>query len=141
MCIRDSISGDSKIKGYEMSYRYQIKNFNTDVYIGYTNLSAKDKNDKDLPRRPKEKIDFNITIFPLDSISINFNGQYIGKRKDTNNVQTGYYTILNTTLNIKLNRYLSAYLKIDNITDKYYQTAYGYASFGRSIYAGLNGSF
>lgn len=136
-----NISGESKIKGYEMSYKYMFKNLNTDVYLGYTNLSAKDSNDNDLPRRPKEKIDFSITTFPVDSISINFNGQYIGKRKDTNNVQTGYYTILNTTLNVKLNKYLSAYLKIDNITDKYYQTVYGYASFGRSVYVGLNGSF
>lgn len=137
----NNISGESKIKGYEVGYTKSVKMLNTDLYIGYTNLSAKDQNDKDLPRRPKEKLDFSITIFPLEKLTLNLNGQYIGKRKDTNQVQTGYYTVLNSTLNFKINKYLTAYLKVDNITDKYYQTVYGYASFGRSVYVGLNGNF
>jgi vitamin B12 transporter len=136
-----NISGESKIKGYEMRYKNSIKILNTDFYIGYTNLSAKDSNDKDLPRRPKEKLDINITVFPTENFTLDLNGQYIGKRKDTNQTQTGYYTVINSSVNFKINKYLTAYLKIDNITDKYYQTVYGYASFGRSIYAGLNGKF
>lgn len=140
-----NLSGQSKIKGYEISYKYTLRSINTDIYIGYTKLLAKDSNDKDLPRRPKDKLDFDITIFPIERFSIDLNGQYIGKRKDMNKdmnqVQTGYYTILNSTVNFKINKYIDTYIKIDNITDKYYQTVYGYASFGRSVYAGINGRF
>lgn len=136
-----NIVGTSTIKGVELSYKKDLKSLKSSIYVGYTNLSAKDKDDKDLPRRPKDKLDFNISIFPLNNFNIVLNGEYIGSRKDTNQKQTGFYTLLNCVINVDLNKYISGYLKVDNLTNRYYQTAYGYASFGRSVYAGIIGKF
>ncbi|RMD45598.1 MAG: TonB-dependent receptor, partial [Aquificota bacterium] len=63
---------------------------------------------------------------------------YVGKRKDTDGSKTGYYTVLNTYINMSISKNLIAYLKLNNITDTYYQTVNGYATEGRSLYAGLN---
>lgn len=77
----------------------------------------------------------------MNNFNIVLNGEYIGSRKDTNQKQTGFYTLLNCVINVDLNKYISGYLKVDNLTNRYYQTAYGYASFGRSVYAGIIGKF
>ena len=75
--------------------------------------------------------------YPDEMVNIGFSGVYVGKRKDTNNAQTGYYTVINSFANFNINKNLLAYVKINNITDKYYQTIDGYATEGRSLYAGM----
>ncbi len=136
-----NIPGTSTIKGIELSYKKDLKLLKSSIYLDYTNLSAKDKDGKNLARRPKDKFDFNISVFPLDNLNIVLNGEYIGSRKDTNNKQTGFYTLLNTVINVDINRYITVSVKVENLTDKYYQTVSGYASFGRSVYAGITGKF
>jgi len=44
-------------------------------------------------------------------------------------------------INYSINDKTKLYLKLDNITDKYYQTVDGYATAGRSAYVGLKVSF
>jgi vitamin B12 transporter len=131
----------SKYKGYEVSYK---KTFNTTLLnLKYMNQTAKDKDGKDLQRREKEKVNFGITYFGIKKLDINLDAQYVGSRFDdlAQTKQTGKYTVLNTVLNYKINKNFKTYLKIDNLTDKYYQTVDGYASSPRAYYAGVNVSF
>lgn len=138
-----NIEGNSKIKGYEIAYNTTLFD---EIVIGanYTNLNAKDKDGRRLKRRPKETIKLAIDYYGIENLHLGLNGEYIGKRADqdfstfpANDVETGKYTVANFTANYEVDKQMSLYGKVDNLTDKTYQTVYGYATSPRAIYAGM----
>ena len=136
-------SGTSKFKGLELGY----EDFYFDVLgLGamYTYVKTEDADAKELARRPKEQLDIRATYYATEEFDIGLNAQYIGERYDKADkagAQTGKYTVVNFVLNNRVNKYITLYGKIDNITDLYYQTVDGYATAGRSLYIGLNAKY
>jgi vitamin B12 transporter len=135
-----NIDGTSKIKGYEAAYTTTL--FDTiAANLSYTKLNAKDKNGKTLAKRADESIKFGIDYYGIENLHLGLNGEYVGDRKEYlyggGEVKTGNYTVANFTANYEVDPHLSFYGKVDNITDKYYQTVYGYASSPRAFYAGM----
>jgi vitamin B12 transporter len=136
-------SGKSKFKGIELGYKDYFFNA-LGVYAMYTYLETKDADGDALARRPKTQLDVKATYYFSEELDFGLSVQYIGTRYNTagtSGTQTGEYTIANATTNFKVNKYLTYYAKIDNITDKYYQTVDGYATAGRSVYVGLVAKF
>ena len=138
-----NIDGNSILKGLELGY----KDYFFDVLglsANYTYLDAKDANDQELARRPKQQFDASVIYYATENFDLGVNGQYIGERYDRagkQGAQTGKYTVINFVSNIQVNPYLSVYGKVDNITDKYYQVVDGYATAGRSLYLGLSAQY
>ncbi len=134
-----NIVGDSKIKGYEFEYSDEvIENFL--VNANYTYLDAKDKDGKTLARRASSSANFSVDYYGVDDLHLGVNTCYIGERYDSadkQGKQTGKYAVVNFVLNYDINKNFKTYLKVDNITDKYYQVVDGYASAPRSAYIGL----
>ncbi|WP_456399670.1 TonB-dependent receptor plug domain-containing protein [Persephonella sp.] len=133
----NNLPGKTKIKGYEIGYRKYINSIRSYININYTSLDTKDSKGNKLLRRPDEKIGFEFIFYPTDSINIGIYGEYIGDRKDLGNINTGNYSVFDSFINYNFSKNVELYLKIINITDKYYQTVSGYATAGRSIYGGL----
>jgi vitamin B12 transporter len=134
------ITGTSKLKGIELGYEDFYFN-SLGVKALYTYLDAKDANKKNLKRRPQQQLDVTMNYYLSDEIDFGLNTQYIGKRynkADNQGAQTGKYTVVDFTTNFQANKYLKFYAKINNLTDKYYQTVDGYETAGRSLYVGLN---
>lgn len=76
----------------------------------------------------------------MSKLHLGLNGEYVGSRYDSDNqlgAQTGRYTVTNAVANYDLTKNIKIYGKIDNITDKYYQSVTNYASSPRAYYAGL----
>jgi len=136
-----NIDGTSKIKGYELNYKKAFGD--TLLSLSYTKLSAKDENDQDLPRRAKENLKFSTDYYGIDKLTLSLYGEYVGERYDdvAKTKQTGRYTVANFAANYQIKKELSAYIKVDNITDKYYQTVDGYATSSRAYYVGFEASF
>lgn len=137
------IDGESTFKGVELGYEDFYFN-SLGLNAMFTYVESKDADDLALQRRPKTQVNFGATYYVLDNFDLGINAQYIGKRydlKDNQGAQTGKYTVSNFVTNYRLHKSLSFYGKIDNITDKYYQSVDGYASAGRSYYIGLNASY
>ncbi|WP_297456344.1 TonB-dependent receptor [Persephonella sp.] len=133
-----NIPGKTKIKGIDASYSRYINLLNTFLRLNYTYLDSKDpKTGKRLAGRPLHQLGFDVIWYPAEAINIGFSGLYVDKRKDSGNRETGYYTVINAFANFNINKYLLAYVKLDNITDKFYQTVAGYATPDRSLYAGM----
>ena len=135
-----NLSGTSKIKGYEVAYSNTLG----DAFVAnlsYTRLNAKDKDGKTLAKRAKENIKVGIDYYGIEKVHLGVSGEYIGDRKQYlfggGEAQTGKYTIANFTANYEVDPHLSFYGKVDNITDKYYQTVEGYATSPRAFYAGM----
>ncbi len=139
-----NLSGTSNIKGYEIAYNATVFD-SLALSLGYTNLDAKDKEGNDLLRRPKQSLKFGIDYYGIDKVHLGLNGEYVGKREDIkfnpdfsqSSVDTGKYTLANFTANYEVDKHLSFYAKVDNITDEEYQTVYGYATSPRAVYAGM----
>ncbi|WP_198306382.1 TonB-dependent receptor plug domain-containing protein [Arcobacter vandammei] len=141
--INKNIDGKSKFKGTEIAYKNSVTE---DVFLNlnYTRLSAKNKDNQEFGRRPKDKIGFAVDYYGLKDFHFNVNGEYIGKRYDFNNKQgakTGNYTIWNALVDYDINKNFSTYLKLDNIFNKDYQIVDGYATSQRAAYLGLKASF
>ncbi|MAD41060.1 MAG: TonB-dependent receptor [Arcobacter sp.] len=135
--------GESKIDGYELSYKKDIIK-DTLLTLNYTHLSAVNDDGKDLKRRAKRQLGFGIDYYGFDKLHLNANGSYIGTRynsDDKGGASTGNYTLWNAVANYKINKTFSTYLKVDNLFNKYYQTIDGYATAERSAYVGLKATF
>jgi len=136
-------SGKSKFRGVEVGYEdYFLESLGLNAM--YTYLETEDADGNALARRPKTQIDAQLTYYVTDDFDIGLNAQYIGKRyndADNKGAQTGDYTVANLVSNVRVNKHITFYGKIDNLSDKYYQTVDGYATAGRSLYLGLNAKY
>jgi vitamin B12 transporter len=87
---------------------------------------------------------FGVDYYGFANTHIGFYGDYVGTRydkADDNGEQTGRYTVINTVADYTINKNAKIYAKVDNITDKYYQSVNNYATSPRAYYAGIKVSF
>ena len=140
-----NIAGTSDIDGLELSYKHSF--FDSIMFnLNYTHLlTAEDREGVELKRRAKD--DFNIALdyYGIENLHLGVDAQYIGSRTDTDekfeDVETGEYAVVNLTASYDISKNLKVYLKVENVTDEYYQTVYGYSSSPRAFYAGVRGEF
>ena len=135
----DNLIGTAKIKGVEVAYQTTILD---DLLISssYTYTNAKNEQKETLRRIPKESVKLALDYYGIEKLHLGVNGEYVGKRyslDDKQGEQTGKYTVANFSANYEVDPHLSFYGKVDNITDKYYQTVDGYATSPRAVYAGM----
>jgi vitamin B12 transporter len=137
-----NIVGESTLKGFEAEYKKEVL-ADALLSLGYTRLSATDKEGIDLSRRAKETLKFGVDYYGVDKLHMGIFGEYVGSRYDdkAKTKQTGRYTVANVVVNYELSKTVSLYGKIDNVTDKYYQSVDGYATSPRAYYAGMEVSF
>jgi len=138
-----NIAGESKLKGYELSYKQNISD-DTLFSTNYTHLSAKNSDGEELARRAKRQLGFAIDYYGVDKLHLNINGTYLGSMYNSDNkqgVKTGNYTVWNSVVNYEINKTFSTYLKVDNLFNKYYQNINNYATAERSAYVGLKATF
>jgi vitamin B12 transporter len=134
-----NITGKSKLKGVEVAYQKDITD-DALLSLSYTNLDATDTKGQTLARRAKESVKFGVDYYGIEDVHLGLNGTYIGERYDRANEQgqqTGKYTVANFVANYEVDQHMSIYGKVDNITNKYYQTVDGYATSPRAVYAGM----
>lgn len=133
-----NITGRSTIQGYEA--KLKASPFETLMTsLGYTKLRAVDSQGIDLPRRPHDTVTATIDWYPDTQWHWGANISYIGERYDNvaKTVSTGGYTVVNSVVNYKISDHWNAYLKVNNLFNRYYQTVDGYATMGRSGFLGL----
>jgi len=138
-----NLVGTSKVKGYELAYNTTLFDVLA-LNLGYTNLETKNNQGQALARQPKESVKFGLDYYGIDKVHLGLNGEYIGERFDQVNqvgAQTGKYTVANFVANYNYDKQMSFYAKIENLTDKYYQTVEGYATSPRAFYTGMKLSY
>jgi vitamin B12 transporter len=138
-----NLTGENKLKGIEIDYKEELRS-DTFLTLNYTYLSAKDKDGKDLARRAQENLKFGVDYYGIAKLHLALFGEYVGKRYDSadkQGEQTGKYTIAHLNINYDLTKEIKIYGKIENITDKYYQTIDGFTTSPRAFYGGVKYSF
>ncbi|RRS31756.1 MAG: hypothetical protein P794_03225 [Epsilonproteobacteria bacterium (ex Lamellibrachia satsuma)] len=136
-----NVDGTSKFKGLELQSSYTLPSFNLNLSANYTHLFKYEKEDgTDLMRRPKDTLNVYADYYTDSNTHFGINAQYIGDREDFGQ-STGNYTLWNFNFGANLAENLDLTINAKNIFDKEYQSIYGYATEGRSVYAKIKYSF
>ncbi len=115
----------------------------------YTYTSTEDPAGSELLRRPKNKVGLIGTYKVSKMGRVSTNVQWVGSRKDTGAKDAAGtitnelpdYFLLNLSGSYQLASSVELYGRVDNLFDIWYEEAWGYATPGRSAYAGVKVTF
>ncbi|MDD5452095.1 MAG: TonB-dependent receptor [Desulfovibrionales bacterium] len=140
--------GKVKTKGWETSASFKpLAWLSLDAHYTYT--GAKDETPggtsqgKYLIYRPKHTAGASLNVKPLEKLNVNLNTQYVGKRyRNTGNTaEMRSYTLVNLAASYEVTQWLEVFGRVDNLTDKNYQSIYQYGEPGIGIYGGIKATF
>lgn len=127
---------DYRIDGLELEGRYFIESISTSISANYTHLfSTTDQKGDPILRVPRNCGNLFIDYYYSEDTSIGISMQYMGERVDYGDYRLDEYTTFDINYNRKISENLKLSLKASNIGDEDYETAHGYSTAGRSIYA------
>ncbi len=124
----------------------------SDVLILSVNYTLTDTEDRspgsitygnELPRRPKNAANFLATYRWPSRLSTSLGARYGGRSFDdaANQIALGGYVLLDLKVSYAIWDRLEVYGRVDNATDKHYETAYKYGTYGRVGFVGIRASF
>ncbi len=122
-------------QGAELSYKGRIGN--TDLRASLTVQDPTDElTGQTLRRRARQMASFGLS-HPVGPWRFDGNLRYSGERPDGVNTRLAAYSVLDMSLSYQLSREWVLKGRLDNVTDKRYQTANQYNQTPRSLYVGV----
>jgi vitamin B12 transporter len=96
-----------------------------------------------LPRRPKQTGNISDHHRWTDAFSSTVAVRYAGRSYDdaANTIVLGGYVLTDVRVSYALSKSVDLYARIENLTDKHYETAYQYGTLGRVGYLGVHANF
>lgn len=96
-----------------------------------------------LPRRPQDAGNASASYLWPFRLSTTLALRYAGPSYDdaANQIRLGGYTLLDIRISMPLTAHAELYGRVENLTDRHYETAYQYGTPGRSAYIGGRISF
>ncbi|MGY3859294.1 TonB-dependent receptor domain-containing protein [Aeromonas intestinalis] len=127
---------DAEIRGVEVALGLETGPLRHDLSFDYTKTEDKNDGDQQLLRRAKQKASW-LTQAQLGPVDLSTELLYVGKRDDKNfnsfpaeRVVLGSYTLVNLGASYDVLPQLTLGGRIDNLFDRNYVPAYGYAAAG-----------
>ncbi len=132
------------LKGIEFSYAGSANKF--DWGLGASILRARnDLTGTRLVRRPNNKLSAQLGYAVTSKTRLGADLISSGSRQDddfssfpSTRVKLDSYTLLNLTLNQKINKHMDVGIRVENVTDEDYELARGFNTPGRSAYLTLS---
>ncbi|MFQ1768962.1 TonB-dependent receptor domain-containing protein [Aeromonas veronii] len=120
---------DAEIEGIELALGLDTWLVHHDFNYDYTRAKDKNANDQQLLRRAKHKGAW-LTSFTTGQMTWSTEVLYVGERLDVGNVELSPYTLVNLGATYAATNQLTLGGRIDNLFDRNYEVAKGYASPG-----------
>lgn len=120
---------DADIEGIELALGLDTWLVHHDFNYDYTRAKDKNENDQQLLRRAKHKGAW-LTSFTTGQMTWSTEVLYVGERLDVGNVELSPYTLVNLGATYAATSQLTLGGRIDNLFDRNYEVAKGYASPG-----------
>ena len=137
-----NVGGEEKFSGIELSSRYRLPDFGILLSANFTHLFTYESYDTTaLSNRVKDTVNVSADYYTANNMHFGIACQYIGDRVDVSDEETGNYTVWNLNFDTKIFKDFKLYINAKNIFDTEYESVYGYASAGRSIYAKVTYQF
>jgi vitamin B12 transporter len=97
----------------------------------------------ELPRRPRDTGNAAINYRWPAKLYTAVTLRYAGRSFDdaANQITLGGYVLVDLMASLPITERVEVYARIDNLTDRHYETAYQYGTLGRSAYAGARVTF
>jgi vitamin B12 transporter len=113
------------------------------VRVDHTWLKTRDQalND-DLLRRPRHKVNLDVSVRPIDAVSLSFDLLYVGKRDDVDaitfaRIEEDPYTMLSVATSWQVVENLRLFGRVENLLDEDYEDPNGFSQPGIGVFAGL----
>jgi vitamin B12 transporter len=120
-----------------------------DLSANYTLTDTEDRSPgspaygNELPRRPKNAANLIAAYRWQPRLRSSVDVRYGGRSFDdsANQIPLGGYVLLGLKVSYAVLDRLEVYGRVDNATDKHYETAYQYGQYGRTAFAGVRATF
>ncbi len=133
--------GRARTKGFETGVKFSpVKDLRIGGNFTYTDTQDKETG-LELLRRPKRQVNFDVNWGFLPNANFNFGLNHVGSRKDVGYITDKAYTIFRLASSYDIMQNFQIFGRVENLFDKKYQEVDGYATLGRSFYAGIKGKF
>lgn len=103
---------------------------NIDLNLSYTFTRTKDDDDRELLRRPKHQASLDVEYRVTPKLTLTTSLAYTGSRKDAGRVRMGGYSTLDFTAEYQVSNSTRLFGRVENLTDKEYEAAYGFQGTG-----------
>ncbi len=140
--------GKVRTKGWETVFSYRpIKILSLNAHYTYTDAIDETEggsyNGKYLRYHPKHTGGAALNVKPLKQLNLNLSAQYVGKRcrDDGNTAEMPAYTLFNLAASYDVMKWLQIFGRVENLTDKKYESVYKYGEPGIGIYGGVKLTF
>ena len=131
-----NVGGKEKFSGVELSSRYKLPDLGLVLGANLTHLITYESYDSTtLSNRAKDTLNISADYYTVNNMHFGILGQYIGDRVDVSTKETGNYSVWNLNFDTKITKDFKLFINAVNIFDKEYESVYGYAAAGRSVYA------
>lgn len=141
-----NVDGKSRRRGVELEGEYQVAGLR--LHANYTYLDAGEQRLAGASqvrevRRPRHAANLMVDG-SLGAFDLGAGVSYVGKRLDSDfdqfpaqRVTLGDYVLASLKLGYRVTEAIEAYARVENALDADYQDVVGYATAGRTVYAGL----
>ncbi|MBW2570594.1 MAG: TonB-dependent receptor, partial [Deltaproteobacteria bacterium] len=140
--------GKVKTEGWETGFTFKPLGWlSFNAHYTYTEAKNEDETDanngKYLIYRPKHTGGASLNIKPLEKLNVNLNAQCVGKRyrNADNSESMSAYTLFNLAASYDVMDWLKIFGRVENLTDKKYQSIYQYGEPGIGFYGGIKVTF
>ncbi|MDQ6625126.1 MAG: TonB-dependent receptor [Verrucomicrobiota bacterium] len=144
--------GAARTQGLEFEARVTpLPNF--DIRASYTYLDAEKTSAEDvsqllgarLPRRPRNEGYISASYLWFGKLRTTAAAKFVNAREEINfggpNFDIEDYAFVNLAAEYEVNKHLTVFARIDNLTDEKYSEVFGYPALGRAAFGGLKVSF
>ncbi len=114
------------------------------TYTAATNNNPNDANNgRDLIYRPRHAGSVSLNIKPAQKLNLNLDTRYVGKRyrAEDNSEEMPAYTLLTLAASYEITERFEIFGRVENLTDKKYQSIYEYGEPGIGFYGGFKATF
>lgn len=131
----ENVAGTTRLKGWRAEYGFHFDGWT--LSSAYDYLDPKTRDGKPLSRRAKDQFTVNLDK-KLGGWTLGGGLLHVGERKDQGGAVTlAAYTTVDVHAEYQINPEWSVQARIANLTNKQYETAYGYNQLGRAGYLTL----
>ncbi len=144
--------GAARTQGVELEARVTpLTNLN--LTASYTYLDAEKTSEADisqpegarLPRRPRQEGYISASYLWFGKLRTTAAAKFVNAREEINfggpNFDIEDYAVLNFAAEYEVNRNLSVFARVENLTDEEYAEVFGYPNLGRAAYGGFRVKF
>jgi vitamin B12 transporter len=119
----------------------------------YTYLDAEKTSSKDisqlqgarLPRRPRNEVYISASYLWWKRLRTTAEAKFVNAREELNfggpNFDIEDYSFVNVAAEYEVNRHMSIFGRIDNLTNEHYAEVFGFPALGRAVYGGVRVRF